>query len=149
MRFAHALLISTVSLLMMAGCMSTVPLSERTWQDVEQHQQTQDVAFERTMRWVAQSYGSADDVVQLSDKDQGTIVLKGIYDANRAGVDIPTNYTLTIDVRDEKARFKYRVGEPVEPGTNGPMKYEMDDLESNYRNLKSSILTAIDEEDDF
>lgn len=137
----------------LTGCMSTiaplVPPEDRSYQDVVSHSQTKAVAFQRTMKWVAQSFNSANDVVQLSNEEQGSIVLKGVYAANRFGVRIPTRYTLTIDIKDNKTRFTYLIGSPVESDARGPMKYEMSDLVSNYNRLKSSIIAAINTSDDF
>ena len=49
---------------------------------------TKDEIFSKTMLWVAEKYNSANDVVQLSDKDAGNIIVKAMYN-HRYGKDDP------------------------------------------------------------
>ena len=72
-------------------------------------------------QWVAENYNSANDVIQMNDKEAGTIIVKGVTNItikNLVGkillknnpyvteyVDIPIEYTLTVNIRDGKYRL--------------------------------------------
>ena len=72
-------------------------------------------------QWVAENYNSANNVIQMNDKEAGTIIVKGVTDIttkNLIGkailknnsyvteyVESPIKYTLTINIRDGKYRL--------------------------------------------
>ena len=75
---------------------------------------TKDEMFSKAMLWVAEHYNSANDVVQLSDKDAGNIIVKAMYN-HRYGKAMyygnswgDISYTLSIQFRDDK--YKISVG---------------------------------------
>ncbi len=62
--------------------------------------------FSRAFEWVAQSYNSAQNVVQMQDKEAGKIIIKAIHSVSSKGYDTGTvSYTLSIYVKD--GRYKY------------------------------------------
>jgi len=64
-----------------------------------------DKLYKRAMGWVVKTYNSANEVIQLHDKDDGKIVLKAIMKIPVTTVDFETvNYTMTIEVKDNKYR---------------------------------------------
>lgn len=69
--------------------------------------------------------------------------------ASRIGVTIPLYYTLTMYVRDEKIRFTYKVGGPVESSARGPFESDMDDMQADFQAIQTAVLAAIETEDDF
>ena len=66
--------------------------------------------FVKANEWVAKTFNSAKDVIQMSDKDAGKIIAKGVMDAickfglGRSKFYI--KYTLSIDLKDNKCRIK-------------------------------------------
>ena len=75
---------------------------------------TKDEMFSKAMLWVAEHYNSANDVVQLSDKDAGNIIVKALYNHRYGKYMFYGNswgnisYTLSIQFRDDK--YKISVG---------------------------------------
>jgi len=64
-----------------------------------------DELYSRAKSWIALTYKSANDVIQLDDQNAGRIIVKGnfeiIYYANQAWV----NHTLTIDFKEGRYRY--------------------------------------------
>ena len=93
---------------------------------------TKDQLYDRALEWMAKTYQSANDVVQIKDKDQGKLLAKGgilfFYDK------VPTGFvvhTQTIYVKD--GRYKYVMtgfrhqnltpaGPTVRDGSMGPLE---------------------------
>lgn len=137
--------------LALSGCASMAMVkdsSERTSEVVETTTQPKTEAYNRIMRWAAQSYGSAQDVIQRSDPETGTIVLAGITDVQRApGVSFPRAYNLTIDVRDERIRFTYTVGESSV--AHGLQRNELERMMTYFTSLRMRVLEAVNRSDNF
>lgn len=67
-----------------------------------------DELYRRARLWVTTSYNSPKDVIQLDDKEVGTIIVKGIVQTVlHCGVAAAANeyYTLKIEVKDGKYRY--------------------------------------------
>lgn len=65
--------------------------------------------FIKMNEWVASTYNSANDVIQMSDKDAGKLIIKGLkkYRSTKFGYGCYEGlikYTMKIDVKDEKVR---------------------------------------------
>lgn len=73
--------------------------------------QTADQLYNSLREWVALSYNSAQNVLQMDDAVAGKIVVKGIhtYNFNLKGANVPNqfDYTLLIELKDD--RFRYTV----------------------------------------
>jgi len=81
--------------------------------------------YNLAMRWVVQTFNSANDVVQLSDKDSGNIIVKGnlsssdMYPGNEELEEDPdfkdnTNWLkltipITLDIKTKNGRYKYKI----------------------------------------
>lgn len=68
-----------------------------------------DILYTRALSYFTYNYNSGEDVVQLEDKDQGTIIAKGLYPKVHTGKSfaitvISTTHILRIDVKDNKIR---------------------------------------------
>lgn len=64
--------------------------------------------FAKCLNWLAINYRSANDVVQLQDKENGKIIVKGIYQPLSAGYVwqyTGVRHTVIIDVKDGKVRI--------------------------------------------
>jgi uncharacterized protein YceK len=147
-RLTYALFLT----LLLAGCASVGKMTneQQEVQTIEQHDLTQDEAYDRLMRWVAQTYSSANDVVQRSDKESGTIIVKGAHQVTRMGMTtFPLSYGMTIDVRDEKVRFTQNVGQPMDSDIGGVTKGDADKMHTHFEALRTSAMEALAEDDDF
>tara|TARA_B100001248_G_C27132432_1_gene340733 strand:- start:156 stop:569 length:414 start_codon:yes stop_codon:yes gene_type:complete len=136
----------------LSGCASISPASEDEIPNVEvveQHDLSQNEAFNRLMRWAAETYNSANDVIQLSDREQGAIVAKGAVQP--PGSTIRFFYTMTMDVRDGRVRIRQSMSDAV--GAGGAFDYVSKNdarlLEQHFHYLRSSAISALEEEDDF
>jgi hypothetical protein len=64
------------------------------------------VLYTRANAWVAKTYRSANDVIQMQDKDAGQLILKGLSRVTSRGANAGVvRHTLTIYVKD--GRYKY------------------------------------------
>jgi hypothetical protein len=70
---------------------------------------SKDQIFDKSLRWIAQNFRSAKDVIDYQDKASGSIIAKGIIPNVDYGAMIngDLHFTLTIDCRDGKARYIY------------------------------------------
>lgn len=72
---------------------------------VIEHDLSKSEAYRRLRLWAAQTYVSAQDVIQMDDPESGTLVLKGAHRTGALFAPDWTRYTLTLDVRDRRVRF--------------------------------------------
>lgn len=138
-------------LLFISACTSMRMMSEdqREVITIEQHALSQDEAFTRAMRYVATAYRSANDVIQLQDRENGTIVAKGVHTVMRHGMTaIPVEYTMLLDIRDERIRFTQTIGAPTNAFA-GITESEANQMHTFFAGLRASLMAAIMEEDDF
>lgn len=94
-------------LLLLAGCagvQSAGGEGTSPVETVETHELTQGEAFDRLSTWVAESYRSARHVVQHSDRETGTLVIRGAQPLGFPSE--PLDYVMTVDVRDGRVRFR-------------------------------------------
>lgn len=128
--------------------MGSASSEERQSVVVEEHSQPKDVAFDRMMRWASMNFVSAQDVVQRDDKDSGTIALAGMTDFKRGGiVSFPIRYNMTVDVRDERARFTFTIGDS--PEANGLSSGEAAQVIAFFDAARASMMAAVETDDDF
>ncbi len=73
---------------------------------------TKDELYDRAKVWFAKAFYSANDVIQLDDKENGRLIAKANIPYSAPGYRVGTNYsghfsfTLTIEVREERYRYK-------------------------------------------
>ena len=81
--------------------------------------------YNLAMRWVVQTFNSANDVVQLSDKDSGNIIVKGnlssfdLYpgveeltldpDFKDSKWSLDITIPITLDIKTKNGRYKYKI----------------------------------------
>lgn len=67
--------------------------------------------YDNILVWVASSFNSAQDVIQLQDKEAGKLIIKGNFKENVtmgiASKNVTTYFTLQFDVRDQKYRYRF------------------------------------------
>lgn len=144
--------LALLHLAVLTGCASMSRMSEdmREVQTIEQHDLSKQEAYDRLMRWVAQTYTSANDVVQRSDEETGTIIVKGAERISRAGLEtFAVRYGMTIDVRDGKVRFTQRVGQTMEEGTSKVTQRSAEIMHQRFADMRASAMAALAAEDNF
>ena len=105
--------------------------------------------FSSINKWIALNYNSAQNVVQLNDKESGNIIVKGIneavyknvmkelYPKNKYMQEFSTvkfNHTVEINVKDNKFRIIYTLTDIITPESIGGYK-----LESQYNMIFNMI----------
>lgn len=113
-----------VSTLLIQGCISMptqAEIQENSYkgdsQVVEFSNIDKSKIFDASKIWIAKRFTSANSVIQYADKDKGTIIGKGNFSlkcpAGVGGLDClaytstRAEFTLTIDVKDNKARLTF------------------------------------------
>lgn len=91
-------------------------------------------------KWIAINYNSAQNVIQMNDKESGDIIVKGINEATYKNVmkelfpknkylqdynTLDFNHTLDINVKDNKYRVTYSLTDIIKP--QGLSDYNIDD----------------------
>ena len=105
--------------------------------------------FSSINKWIALNYNSAQNVVQLNDKESGNIIVKGIneavyknvmkelYPKNKYMQEFSTvkfNHTVEINVKDNKFRIIYTLTDIITPESIGGYN-----LESQYNMIFNMI----------
>ncbi len=126
-----------VFLLISCSGYQTITKEEGSFQFIEEHNLSKDQAYDASLEIMAQNYGSSKEVIQLQNKESGKIIGKGIgkyfYDLLQS-VEITYDYTLTITVKDNKAKFVFQ----TKPGK--VQKGDLDKVKNHYLEIKDSIL---------
>ncbi|BFM60404.1 DUF4468 domain-containing protein [Acinetobacter baumannii] len=99
----------------LAGCMTPITPTQQAMPEISQvievPNKSKDQIFEDSKIWIAQSFKSANNVIQYADKSTGSIIGKGniqypcdgFIDCGAFGND-RVNFTIKIDTKDSKAR---------------------------------------------
>ena len=99
----------------LVGCITIPTPTDKKMEDVVEvidvPNKTKDQIFEGSKIWIAQSFKSANNVIQYADKETGSIIGKGsikypcvgFTDCGAFGND-NVNFTIKIDSKDNKAR---------------------------------------------
>jgi len=108
------------------------------FQEVRRHSHPQNLAFRRSMRWIAQRY-SLPEELRLSNKETGTIILR---------IQEHDYYILTMDIRDSKIRFSCMHQNQATPLLEvGADKIVT--MEEDFEFVQAAVLEAIETDDDF
>lgn len=119
-----------------------------------------DQMFSKALEWIALNYNSAQDVLQLSDKESGKIICKGNFATNLFMKDGWINHTLILEFKENRYRqtytdFSYYSTE------SGEMRFESknlgfkkkifktttENIEASTENLKQSMFEITSEDD--
>lgn len=133
---------------LLPACATFQPASQdqlSTVETIEETDVSKEDGFERLRRWVAETYNSANDVVQLQDAETGEIVVKG---QELVGT-VRASYTMAIDVRDGRVRFRQTPGEARGAGGNYFSVNDARALSQFFEDLRRSALAAIAVDDTF
>lgn len=107
---------------------------------VIEHEFSQQDAFAKLNRWVAETYVSANDVIQLADASSGTLVVKGAYRPSENSE--TARYRMSIDVREGRVRFRQQ----IEDGATARLA---EATLAHFEALRSDAIRALNEDDDF
>jgi hypothetical protein len=84
----------------------------------------------RARAWIATTYRSANDVVQLDDVDAGTIIVKGnlgsIWKCWGAMREDHFRHTLTLEIKDGRYRYTFDAFSVTWSGTSDEIRIETD-----------------------
>ncbi|MBK9299108.1 MAG: DUF4468 domain-containing protein [Bacteroidetes bacterium] len=101
---------------------------------IEAESKTKDALHSLVIEWIALNYKSANDVIQLNDKENGTIIAKGVYVnvifAPVLALGYEVGHTLTIKIKDNKIKV-----------TIDNLKYEYFDKGHHSYSLESLLIT--------
>lgn len=86
-----------------------------------------DVLFLKTKEWITLNYKSANDVIQLTDKENCKIILKGAFSTNMFMKEGWLEHTLVFDFKDGKFRYSYTDFSYYSSGS-GKMNFESKSL---------------------
>lgn len=87
-------------------CCATAPIEERQIQNViEFPGMNKNQIYSRSLEWIATSFKSAKSVIEIEDKESGKIIGKIITPCGSGLGLYYVNSTLTIEVKDKRARF--------------------------------------------
>lgn len=105
-----------------------------------------DVIFTKAKEWITLNYKSANDVIQLADKETLKIIVKGNFSSTLFMKQGFISHTLVLDFKDEKMRYTYSNFSYYSSGS-GSMDFESKNLGFKKSILKSTekdIKTSID-----
>ena len=74
---------------------------------------SKDALFTQTLLWMAESFRSSKEVIDLKDKELGTIIGNGAFDMNIGlvpflpPVNVPVTFKVRIDVKDNRYRMAF------------------------------------------
>lgn len=60
--------------------------------------------YDKALEWMAKTFVSANEVIQLKDSDNGKIIGRGITEFTNGTATIPCEYSITIETKDGKCR---------------------------------------------
>lgn len=132
------ILLSSIIAISLSGCISAESLQKKqdiayknslkTYNEVvELNGFNKKQIFDYSKQWIAQSFNSANSVIQYSNENEGKIIGKGNikfpctgYIECSAYANNKIQFTLTIDVKDDKARLSFDdLGIYAPPGVYG------------------------------
>lgn len=78
---------------------------------------SKDELFDKAKQWIALNYKSADDVIQLADKENGKIICRGNFSTNLFMKKGWIEHTMILDFKDGKMRYTFTDFVYTSPGS--------------------------------
>lgn len=129
------------------GPRSSLEAGEGQWEYIEEHATTKDSAFVKTIEWIAVNYNSANDVIQLQDKEAGKIVVKGAAPFVNVIYNEHVSYTLAMTIKDQKMKFEFTLGKTIPSQSGGyagyPPSSEIPKVEAEFKGIKDALVANI------
>jgi len=94
-----------VSGLVFSGCTTAPAVGPMATERIIEVKKSKDEIFVASMDWIAKNFKSAKAVIEYQDKEAGKIVGNGSAHVSFAILPVDTRFTLTIDVKEGKAKI--------------------------------------------
>jgi hypothetical protein len=139
-------------LVILAGCMTfpkfrhSLDPDEKQLIYIDEHNKSKSDAFVAAHAWIAKNFRSAQDVIQMQDKDAGVIVVKAAF-AYSYKIEDPfmtmplsglLNYTLSLQVKDQKMKIEFLTSD-----ADSYLPREQLQLVNYYKNIHDGLLNAV------
>jgi hypothetical protein len=158
--YKHLLKLVVFSVICLTGCASTIrngydPDDQKTREFIENTSVDKLTQYQLALNFIAKTFNSANDVIQMKDQDAGIIVLKAIAPFSIVGLTRYVEYTMEVKIKDQKAKITFTLGGLS--GGNGfyaqpdcaPPKDQMLKIWSELENIKNGLVIAMSTKDDF
>lgn len=91
---------------------------------------TKALGFSRALRFIGENFKSSKAVIDHTDKDAGLIIAKGYHGPVSFGGLLPgmISFTLVLELKDDRARFKYEPAAVAHDGSPMPSLYQYEPL---------------------
>lgn len=106
-----------------------------------------DMIFTKAKEWIAINYKSANDVIQLADKESLIIIVKGNFKTSMFMKDGWIAHTLILDFKDNKLRYFYSNFSYYSSGS-GSLEFESKSLgfkKSVIKTTEKNLIASIDD----
>ncbi|MQP25582.1 DUF4468 domain-containing protein [Flavobacterium sp. LMO8] len=106
-----------------------------------------DMIFTKAKEWIAINYKSANDVIQLADKESLKIIVKGNFKTSMFMKDVWIAHTLILDFKDNKLRYFYSNFSYYSSGS-GSLEFESKSLgfkKSVIKTTEKNLIASIDD----
>ena len=111
MKKIFIIILSSIIISLIISCAGQQPLPKSKLYNqkiIDVPGQTKDILFEKSLKWMAQAFNSSSDVIQYKDKTNGEIIGKGSILVSYTYTPVKTNFTLLIEIKDEKVRITFK-----------------------------------------
>lgn len=129
---------------------------EGKYEYLQSHDFDKSTSFSRAMSWIAKNYNSANDVIQLQDRETGVVLVKAITPFIVFQNTRHANYTMEVRFKDNKSKITFDMtglaasnGFYAQPGYAPPVD-AMPSIVNNFQSIAGGIFKAIkDDPNDF
>ena len=144
--------------IILSGCWVTpqwrqdLPPEEKDIVYIDEHSKSKEDAYIAVNEWLAKNFNSGRDVIQMQDKEAGTIVVKALYsyvqDFGAMGLPINVNYVLSVHIKENKIKVEFTTGRAERVNPPGYIegylpKNEMPQLLAYYERIHKGLLDAL------
>lgn len=122
------------------------PPEELSLQQVREINLNKNEIFDKTMECIAQSFRDSKEVIQLTDRENGKIIVKGVTHFISGGIaHVPVRFTLIVEIKDSKYRTTYNNFAAIGMVGGDPLvtKQFVDDVKVNLRAFDESLYTYL------
>lgn len=136
------------TVVLLYGCASTVPTlgQQQSLDKIKEFSDLKkDELYKRSLNWVARTYNSANDVIQLKDPEAGQLICNGVGSITVFLYTGYFRYTMIIDLKDSKIRIRYEniQSEPDGQGEALDMNSYWGSVEKYFNGLSESLFMSI------
>lgn len=111
-----------------------------------EHALSRSEAYSTVLEWVGATYNAPGRVTEISDREAGLVVLRGIYDVNRLGgiTVVPVTYTASIRTEEGSARIVWRITGQADPRVDGVSVREAERTREHFAVLAADLQAFMD-----